>query len=89
MIGRASTLPSGMRPFQRAHDERHTDAALQVWRFDPRSRALRDPLIVVPGMVGPPLSLKKMTSVCSSSFVSWIAAIVRPIASSIADSMAA
>ena len=37
-----------------------------VVRFEPRSGSLREPLIVVPGMVGPPLSLKKTISVSSS-----------------------
>ena len=39
----------------------------QVWRFEPRSGVLVEPLIVVPAIVGPPLSLKKKTSVFSSS----------------------
>ena len=38
-----------------------------VVRFEPRSGSLREPLMVVPRMVGPPLSLKKKISVFSSS----------------------
>jgi hypothetical protein len=60
-----------------------------VCRFDPRSGALLEPLTVVVGIVGPPLSLKKKMSVFSSSPAECSAANVRPTASSIADSMAA
>ena len=38
-----------------------------VVRFEPRSGSLREPLIVVPSMVGPPLSLKKTISVSPST----------------------
>ena len=61
----------------------------QVCRFDPRSGPLLDPLTVVVGIVGPPLSFTKITSVFSSSFCSCRAVSVLPIASSIADTMAA
>jgi hypothetical protein len=50
---------------------------------------LLEPLTVVVGIVGPPLSLKKKISVFSSSPAECSAANVRPTASSIADSMAA
>lgn len=60
-----------------------------VCRFDARSGALLEPFSVVVGIVGPPLSFRKMTSVSSSSRLSWSAANVRPIASSITESIAA
>ena len=37
-----------------------------VVRLEPRNGSLRDPFTVVPGMVGPPLSLMKATSVLRS-----------------------
>ena len=46
-------------------------------------------LIVVPAIVGPPLSLRKTTSVLSSRRCSRRVVMTRPIASSIAETMAA
>ena len=46
--------------------ERHADAALPRLPLRPRSGSLLEPLMVVPGIVGPPLSLMKKTSVFSS-----------------------
>ena len=60
-----------------------------VVRFEPRSGVLIDALPEVPGIVGPPLSLMKNTSVFSSSCASRSLSSTAPIASSIADIIAA
>ena len=61
----------------------------QVCRFEPRSGALLEPLMVVPGMVGPPLSLKNTIRVFDSRRSARNAAMILPTPSSMADSIAA
>ena len=60
-----------------------------VVRLEPRKGSFREALMVVPNMVGPPLSLKKKISVFSSRFAARSVSSTSPTASSIAVSIAA
>ena len=86
--GTGVDLPLRKRPFQRIMKGTRMPPS-HVCRFDPRSGVLVAPLIVVPSIVGPPLSLKKKISVFSSRPSARSAASVRPMPSSIADIIAA
>jgi hypothetical protein len=88
MMGRRSTRPASRRPFHVISKATRIPPS-HVCRFDPCSGALLEPLTVVVGMVGPPLSFRKITSVFSSSFRARRASSALPIASSIAETMAA
>src|SRR5205085_9760722 len=57
-----------------------------VVRLDPRSGVFTEPLMVVPFIVGPPLSLKNATSVFLVSFSSFSFLMTSPTASSMARS---
>ena len=61
----------------------------RVVRLEPRSGAFTEPLVVVPFIVGPPLSLMKKTSVRPSCPLSLRAWRTRPMLSSMADIIAA
>ena len=88
ITGWSYILPAGKCPGHLTRNGTRTPPS-SVVRFEPRSGLLRDALTVVPCIVGPPLSLMKNTSVLSSSFLSRKACNILPIASSIADIMAA
>ena len=60
-----------------------------VVRLEPRNGSFREPLTVVPGIVGPPLSLMKTTNVFCSRPVSASVFRTRPTASSRANIIAA
>jgi len=59
-----------------------------VVRFEPRKGSLREAFTVVPGIVGPPLSLMKATSVFRSRPASATFWRTRPTASSMANIIA-
>jgi hypothetical protein len=65
------------------------DQPSSVVRFEPRNGVLTEALVVVPFIVGPPLSLMNATSVFSVSFSSASFLVTAPMASSIALIMAA
>src|SRR5438552_17303322 len=84
MMGLVYVWPAGILPFHWAQNGIRTPPS-HVVALKPRS----GPLLEVVCGVGPPLSLKKKTSVFSSWPISRIFAITRPTASSIAEIMAA
>ena len=65
ITGSSYTLPAGSLPFHAMTNGTRMPPS-SVVRFEPRSGVLREPLMVVPGIVGPPLSLMKKMSVSSS-----------------------
>ena len=68
ITGLSYTLPAGTCPGHFTKNGTRMPPS-SVVRFEPRNGSLRDALIEVPGIVGPPLSLKKNTSVLSSRFL--------------------
>ena len=65
ITGCSYTDPAGSLPFHCTTNGTRMPPS-SVVRLEPRNGSLREPLMVVPRMVGPPLSLKKKISVFSS-----------------------